>query len=198
MRLALAGQAGSTVPCGGCTACCTSAQFVHVGPEETDTLAHIPPALLFPAPRLPRGHVVLGYDERGHCPMLRDGRCSIYPHRPRACRTYDCRVFPAAGTEPRSASQAQISSRAARWRFAYPTEADRTRHEAVRAAARFLATHADLVEHGTSPPDATRVALLALEVHHLFLGFDEVAGRVKVVKPDPAAVRAEIGRRGGR
>ena len=39
----------------------------------------------------------------GHCPMLVDGRCSIYEHRPRTCRTYDCRVFPAAGLERRSA-----------------------------------------------------------------------------------------------
>ena len=26
-----------------------------------------------------------------------DGRCSIYEHRPRTCRTYDCRIFPATG-----------------------------------------------------------------------------------------------------
>jgi Fe-S-cluster containining protein len=197
MRLALAGRADAEVPCEGCTACCTSAQFVHIGPDETDTLARIPPALLFPAPRLPLGHVVLGYDERGHCPMLRDGRCSIYPHRPRACRTYDCRVFPAAGTDPGSGHQSQVSARAGRWRFAYPTEADRTRHEAARAAARYLKTHTDLVPHGASPPNATRVALLALEIHHLFLGLDEAGGRLRVVEPDPATVRAEIGRQAG-
>ena len=33
-----------------CTACCTSSQFVHIEPDETDTLAHIPAALRFPAP----------------------------------------------------------------------------------------------------------------------------------------------------
>jgi Fe-S-cluster containining protein len=31
--------------------------------------------------------------------MLIDNRCSIYPHRPRTCGTYDCRVFPAAGLD---------------------------------------------------------------------------------------------------
>ena len=87
------------MPCNGCTACCTSSQFVHIGPDETDTLAHIPAELLFPAPLRPRGHVLMGYDERGHCPMLIDNRCSIYEHRPQTCRTYDCRVFPAAGVE---------------------------------------------------------------------------------------------------
>ena len=62
------------MPCGTCTACCTSSQFVHIGPDEVDTLAHIPAELLFPAPRMPKGHVLLGYDERGHCPMLIDER----------------------------------------------------------------------------------------------------------------------------
>jgi Fe-S-cluster containining protein len=100
MRAAIAGKQDSKVPCGTCTACCTSSQFVHIGPDETDTLAHIDARLLFPAPRMPRGHVVMGYDERGHCPMLIDDVCSIYEHRPRTCRTYDCRVFPAAGIEP--------------------------------------------------------------------------------------------------
>ena len=95
-----AGSGGSDVPCGTCTACCTSSQFVHIEPDERDALAHIPAELLFPAPGRPRGHVLLGYDERGHCPMLVDGACSIYAHRPRTCRTYDCRVFAAAGVDP--------------------------------------------------------------------------------------------------
>jgi hypothetical protein len=70
IQAALRAERAAEVPCGGCTACCTSSQFVHVGPDETDTLAHIPAELLFPAPRMPEGHVLLGYDERGHCPML--------------------------------------------------------------------------------------------------------------------------------
>jgi uncharacterized protein len=93
------GTHDAEVPCGTCTACCTASQFVHIGPEEADTLAHIPADLLFPAPRAPRGHVLLGYDERGHCPMLVEEKCSIYAHRPKACRTYDCRIFAAADVE---------------------------------------------------------------------------------------------------
>jgi Fe-S-cluster containining protein len=137
MRAALRGERDADVPCDGCTACCTSSQFVHIGPDETDTLAHIPPELLFPAPLLAPGHVVLGYDERGHCPMLVDGRCSIYEHRPRTCRTYDCRVFVAAGVAPDEGdpAKAAIAQRASRWRFTYRTDSDRRQHDAVRAAA---------------------------------------------------------------
>jgi len=153
MQAALRGEHDADVPCGTCTACCTSSQFVHIEPDETDALALIPAALLFPAPRLPKGHVLLGYDERGHCPMLVDGRCSIYEHRPRTCRTYDCRVFPAAGVE---ADQPAIAERVRQWRFAYPTAGDRARHEAVRSAARTLAAQ----EPGAAP---IRVAVGAVE-----------------------------------
>ena len=65
--------AESDVPCGSCTACCTSGQFVHIAPDEVATIAAIPAPLLFPAPGAPPGHVLLGYDENGHCPMLIDG-----------------------------------------------------------------------------------------------------------------------------
>jgi Fe-S-cluster containining protein len=155
MRAALRGDRAADVPCNGCTACCTSSQFVHVGPEETDALAHIPAELLFPAPGLPRGHVLMGYDERGHCPMLVDNRCSIYEHRPRTCRTYDCRVFPAAGL---TADKPQIEQRAARWRFSFPTSADRQQHEAVRAAASSLRDEAD------APTTVTQLAVRAVEI----------------------------------
>ncbi len=100
MREALRSGAGTDVPCGDCCACCSTAHFVHVGPDERDVLALVPPELQFPAPGLPAGHVVLPYDERGRCPMLaEDGICTIYDHRPRTCRVYDCRVFAAAGVD---------------------------------------------------------------------------------------------------
>ena len=103
------------VPCGACTACCTSSQFVHIAPDENDALAHIPAELRFRAPGLPKGHFVMGYDERGHCPMLIDGDCSIYEHRPRTCRAYDCRVFAVTGVEPEG--QPAIAARVREWRF---------------------------------------------------------------------------------
>jgi uncharacterized protein len=166
MGRALRGDQASDVPCGECSACCTSSQFVHIDPDETDTLAHIPPDLLFPAPGAPEGHVLMGYDGNGHCPMLVHGACSIYEHRPRTCRTYDCRVFAAAGLTPEEETKPLIAQRVRHWQFSHPTDEDRAAHAAVQAAA------ADLQRRGTVvPPDATRLAVLA--VRHVT---DERAG----------------------
>jgi hypothetical protein len=156
MQAALRGEADADVPCGGCTACCTSAQFVPIGPDETDTLAHIPAELLFPAPRLPRGHVVLGYDERGHCPMLVGGRCSIYEHRPRTCRTYDCRIFAATGlaVDDNDPTKAPVAAQVSRWRFTFPTEDDHRHHAAV---------HAAVTAFRAAPGDVTALAVRAIE-----------------------------------
>src|SRR5687767_5354407 len=167
MQGALRGEHGSDVACGSCTACCTASQFVHIAPDEKDTLSRIPSVLLFPAPRMPRGHVLLGYDERGHCPMLVDNRCSIYEHRPRTCRTYDCRIFPAAGLVIDD-GKILIARQARRWQFSFPSEADRIQHDAVRAAAIFLREHAGDLPTETVPTNTTQLAVLALQVHELF------------------------------
>ena len=54
MRRVLDDECSAEVPCGGCTACCTSSQFIHIEPDEIDTIAHVPAQLLFRAPeRLP-------------------------------------------------------------------------------------------------------------------------------------------------
>ena len=136
-RATIRGAGEATVPCDGCTACCESGQFVHVDPDERDALAVIPAALLFPAPGLPPGHLLLGYDEHGRCPMLVDGRCSIYASRPRACRTYDCRVFAASGVTPDH--QPAIAARVAEWRFTFTGPADDDARDAVVARATRLA-----------------------------------------------------------
>lgn len=135
MRAALRGERDADVPCGDCSACCRSAQFVHVDPDEADTLAHIPSELLFPAPGLPDGHLLLGHDERGQCPLLLDGRCSVYAHRPRACRTFDCRIFAATGVTLDDERKAGIAAHAARWRFEYADRAAVGEHEALRSGA---------------------------------------------------------------
>ena len=151
VRSAMRGERDTDVPCDGCTACCRSSQFVHIEPDETSTLAAVPAALRFPAPGLPPGHVVLGYDERGHCPMLVDDRCSIYAVRPRACRTYDCRVFAASGVEPDSSL---VAERAGRWRFTFDVRG-RQLHDAARTAA--------TVVPDDSVPNATGRAVRAIE-----------------------------------
>lgn len=198
LQRALRGDADSDVPCDRCTACCTSSQFVHIEPDETDALAHIPAELLFPAPRLPPGHVLLGYDEHGRCPMLIDGACSIYAHRPRTCRTYDCRVLPAAGVELDDPDKVAIARRARRWRFTHPTEDDRVEHEALRAATRFVRDRGDALPDGAVPVTATDRAVVAVRVHDAFLGRDEATGRRIVVDPDPQQVRVRLRARGRR
>ena len=188
-RRAIRGTGDSAVPCGTCTACCTSSQFVHIAPDETATLARIPPALLFPAPGRPRGHVLLGYDERGRCPMLVGERCSIYEDRPRTCRRYDCRVFPAAGVAVDDGAQVAIGRQAERWRFDVSTPGARGSHEAVRAAAAYLRAHGELLAEAGVPANATQIAVLAIELHEIFLGGDGT-----LATPEPSALRAALQR----
>jgi uncharacterized protein len=186
---ALRGDHGSAVPCGTCTACCTSSQFIHIGPDETDALTHIPRQLTFPAPRLPKGHVLMGYNEHGHCPMLIDKACSIYEHRPRTCRTYDCRVFPAAGLDVDDESKSGIEHQVKRWQFRSTSGDGEARHDAVRVAARFLNDRAADI----APVTNTQRAVLAIELHEVFLAADG-----SLFDPDPEVVRVEITRRRSR
>lgn len=102
------------VPCGSCTACCRSSRFVHVGPDEQVALAAIPGELLFPAPGWPAGWKVMGYDDQGRCPMLGDRGCTIYEHRPRTCRTFDCRALVAADLMEQLEKEAPAIAEAAR------------------------------------------------------------------------------------
>jgi uncharacterized protein len=167
MRAALRHEVSAGVPCGDCSACCSTSHFVHVGPEETDALVHIPPDVRFPAPGMPAGHVVLGFDQRGRCPMLDGGgRCAIYEHRPLTCRTYDCRVFAAAGVD---ADRDEITRRARRWRFACPAPRDRDGLAAVSAAARWVRGHAAAFPGGAVPDDPAQLAVLAVKAAGVFL-----------------------------
>jgi uncharacterized protein len=175
-RLALAGRHVADVPCGGCTACCTSSYFIHIQPEESQTLARVPRKLLFPAPGQPKGTKVLGYSENGLCPMFIDGSCSIYADRPSTCRTYDCRVFAATGIPAGDAGKALINARVRRWFFDFSTETDRDRHSAVRAAIAFLKRHEDAFPSGFVPDNPTQLALLAIKVHAAFCAGQDEAG----------------------
>ena len=116
---------------------------------------------------MPAGHVVLPFDARGRCPLLDEaGRCTIYAHRPRTCRTYDCRVFAAAGID---ADREEITARARRWRFACPTAEDAQHLAAVAAAARWIPAHAAAFPGGEVPDDPAQLAVLAVRVADVFL-----------------------------
>jgi len=169
MRAALRERHDADVPCGDCCACCTTAHFVHIGPGELDTLAHVPPALLFAAPGHPAGTVLMGYDERGRCPLLRDCLCSIYEHRPLTCRMYDCRVFAAAGIDAGGSHKSDINVRVRAWRFRYASPHAQALHEAVRAAAAFIAAHPEAFPGGRAPVRPSGIAVLALQAHTVFL-----------------------------
>lgn len=178
-------DAASDVPCDGCTACCRSSQFIHITPDDADAVAHIPSALLFPAPGLPVGHYVVGYDEQGHCPMLVDDRCSIYEHRPTTCRSYDCRVFAATGIDI-AEDKPLVAERVREWRFD-ETSADAKRiGAAIREAAGYLIGHRGELPDGTVPADPTQRAVLALDLHELF---------VDVPAPPAEAVAVAISQR---
>lgn len=104
---------------------------------------------------------VLKHDESGRCSQLTPEGCSVYAHRPRACRMYDCRIFAAAGVR---ADSPLIAERAQGWRFSYASPSSRERHATVRMAAVALGFPGGL----TSPVSPTQHALDAIE------GADEV------------------------
>jgi Fe-S-cluster containining protein len=140
--------AGSDVPCDGCVACCTSGQTIVVDADE--------------AAALPPGAVVDGALARhgDRCALLdAEDRCTVYAVRPRRCRTYDCRIFPATGIVP-EADKPAIAARALEWRFRHESTEDRDRQAAVRLAVVAIRTN----EVGR-PTSATQLAAAAVLAH---------------------------------
>ena len=186
MRSALAGGPGMQVACGECRGCCTSSYYIKVRPAETDALAHIPPEHLLDAPGDASGTRLMGYDAHGHCPMLRDGNCSIYPHRPDTCRSYDCRVFTAARMDA-GPGRPVINERVARWRFEFPEDIDRREQRAVAAAAAFLRQHPVRFPGGHVPSRPSDIAVLAVKCYGVFMNGepsheDAVAGIIEACR----------------
>jgi Putative zinc- or iron-chelating domain len=90
-----AGEKVSTsVPCAGCTQCC-HAPWIRVDPsvERQEDLDHLD---IVSDPG--QGGPMLRKAANGACVHLGPKGCSVYEHRPRACRMYDCRLFAIAGT----------------------------------------------------------------------------------------------------
>ncbi|MEN6351744.1 MAG: YkgJ family cysteine cluster protein [Syntrophomonas sp.] len=168
-RRALLDDLGIEVPCGDCRACCKSSYFIHIKPDEKETLSQIDKRLVFPAPGLPRGNKLLGYFENGQCPLLNDDKCSIYEHRSRTCRAYDCRIFAAAGMDAGDDDKWLVTERARRWKFSYPSQQDLDQHIAVQKAARFMKERAECFPEGKVPGNPSQLSILAIKVYNVFL-----------------------------
>lgn len=178
-RIGLLKNHEATVPCNDCNVCCRSSYFIHIKPEETEAIGYIHKKLLFPAPGLPKGNLLLGYDQDGRCPMLVENQCSIYENRPQTCRSYDCRIFTAAGIAADEADKVLINQQIKRWRFSYPTPRDLRQHLAVQAAANFLKDHPDCFPAGFIPRNSTQLAILAIKVYDVFLKTDPNHGKAQ-------------------
>lgn len=159
---------GMTVSCGDCRACCTSSYFIHIETDETKTLSLIPKELLFSAPGLPKGHVLMGYNEQGHCPMFKDNKCSIYEFRPQTCRNFDCRIFAATGLYE-SQDKPLLVKRIKTWQFEFPNDIDKEKYKAIKNAVHFLQEYTEAFPKGFVPLNPSPLALLAIRIHDLFL-----------------------------
>ena len=167
-RDALIKDEGNDVPCGSCTACCTSSYFIHIRPEEKKTLASIPKQVLFPAPGMPKGNYVMGYNEKGHCPMFKDNKCSIYENRPQTCRSYDCRVFYATGLPAGDKRKALINQQVERWRFKFNGTDAGELYNIIRKTARFLVENKKKFPKDVIPSNTTQLAILAIRIYPFF------------------------------
>ena len=159
--IALRHDGSVDVPCNGCTACCTSGQLIPVEADDADARAHLPPDALVAMPGQPELQVLRHED--GRCSQLTEAGCSVYEHRPRACRTYDCRIFAAAGV---TSDKPLIAEQALRWRFRYATRAEQQRHSDVRTAALVLGFPGS----ASAPASPTEHALAAIA------GAEELSG----------------------
>jgi Fe-S-cluster containining protein len=141
------------VPCNGCVECCYHTR-VEVDPdlERPEDLAW-----LATEPD-PEGGLRLRKRPDGACIHLGSRGCTIYEHRPLACRRYDCRVFALFGVSdaysgdhhapawafqpctPRGAALLQAYQMAGMWAMAKFKRENRewTSHELLDAAAEKL------------------------------------------------------------
>jgi Fe-S-cluster containining protein len=168
MREALSGRGGVDVACGDCRGCCTSSYYVKVRAHETRALARIGAVNLQDGPPQDRESRLMGFHANGHCRMLVNGNCSIYEDRPETCRSYDCRIYAAAGTNA-GPDKPLINERIVRWKFDYPEERDRKEHDAVKAAASFLRQHPVRFPGGHVPSRPGEIAVLAVKTYTVFL-----------------------------
>jgi uncharacterized protein len=166
------------VPCGSCNACCRTFHQLHLRPGEKRARKRLPKEYLSVARGLPPGYLLVGYDQKGACPVLNDGRCTIYEDRPLVCRTYDCRIYAATGVAP---DRQEIAAQVRRWRFSHASGEDRKQHDAVLAAVRFIREQPGCLPSEAARRQPIRIATLAVAVHEKFLEGATIGARRRPV-----------------
>jgi Fe-S-cluster containining protein len=167
MRRSLLGNEGMDVPCGDCVGCCVSGYSVQLRPEDHKAAARIPATFIVSAPGFTKGHLTVRPLSNGLCPMLDDGKCSIYSVRPQTCLDYDCRIFAAAGIDAGEGKDV-INKRVHEWRFSYPDRTDELEHAAVRAAATFIRDRRESFTVRV-PAGPMGIAVFAIKSYAVFL-----------------------------
>lgn len=168
MRRSLQGNDGMDVPCGDCVGCCVSGYSLQLRPEDHKAAARIPATFVVSAAGFAKGNLTVRALENGLCPMLDDGKCSIYSVRPQTCHDYDCRIFAAAGIDAGGEDKAVINKRVREWRFSYPEHIDELEHAAVRAAATFIRDRRDSFTVRV-PAGPMGIAVFAIKAYQVFL-----------------------------
>lgn len=189
MRRSLLGDEGMDVPCGDCVGCCVSGYSVQLRPEDHKAAARIPATFIVTAPGFTKGHLTVKPLSNGLCPMLDDGKCSIYSVRPQTCLDYDCRIFAAAGIDAGEGKDV-INKRVLEWRFSYPERIDELEHAAVRATAAFIRDQRDSFTVRV-PAGPMGIAVFAIKSYEVFLDPEIGAKKeVEVARAILDAVRA--------
>lgn len=168
MRRSLQGNEGMDVPCGDCVGCCVSGYSLQLRAEDHKAAARIPAKFVVSAPGFAKGNLTVRALENGLCPMLDDGKCSIYAVRPQTCLDYDCRIFAAAGIDAGGEDKTVINKRVREWRFSYPERTDELEHAAVRAAATFIRDRRDSFMVRV-PAGPMGIAVFAIKSYEVFL-----------------------------
>lgn len=129
----------ASVPCQGCNQCCYHGRVdVYPDKESAENLAHLD---VVPHPD---GGFALRKREDGGCVHLGSGgECTVYHHRPNACRFYDCRVFSALGLVDTYDNNRNSPA----WVFDAPTTEERIANMALRLA---VGKHIDSTPEWTS------------------------------------------------
>lgn len=143
------------VPCNGCRECCWYKRIdVYPEKERAEDLMH-----------LAIEHDDQGYFLRkradGACNHLGEHGCSVYAHRPRACRAYDCRIFALIGA--RDSFPNGHSSPA--WEFPQESKEDRVFTTALRLG--ILPDVQEMVRHGDTKLGMTPTEMLRKAEEHI-------------------------------